>query len=426
MMGKFGAMMGKGGLGMMGKTGVPSMGGNGVLGSDTSASSSPCLAGMAGMMGMGAAGMMGSSGLPTIPGKGLLGMMGKGMPGMIAPLQGKGGPGMFGMGCPGLMGLGGAGMLGMAGAGAMSAAEKVDVDGPMGAGDVAPGALGTSSTLKEDPEGMEGLMDALKEFRRKWDIELRFEPKIIEHLKKHDKTWKKELERLDEDLKEAQVPPVCRSGYLLVLFGQVTESNTDEDFRKILCPNLAGAGDDKRDSDGDGCEERSVATNVRAAPTPAAELEEEWMMADIQAFCSRFNIDDTLRNRLISAMRTRTSTFKEDMNTLTGALKAARHPPGLLSLRIREMENGTFQTRGWIPADVSARTGAERPRSRSRERRRDRSRTRERKRERSRSKERRKKSQSRERRVERERDRERDRDRGRHSKDDGSWATGDP
>ena len=30
------------------------------------------------------------------------------------------------------------------------------------------------------------------------------------------------------------MPPVCRSGYLLVVFGEVSEKSTDEDFRYLL------------------------------------------------------------------------------------------------------------------------------------------------------------------------------------------------
>mmetsp|Transcript_33639 Transcript_33639/g.103565 ORF Transcript_33639/g.103565 Transcript_33639/m.103565 type:complete len:379 (+) Transcript_33639:3-1139(+) len=368
-------------------------------------------------------GMMGPCGA-AMPGKGLLGMMGKGGPCPL-PLLGKGGPGMLGMAGPGMLGMGGPAMLGMGGAAALRPPERVDVNAPMGAGDKAPTALGTSSTLKEDPNGMEGLCEKLKDFRRKWDIELRFEPKIIEHLGKKGKGWAQELKRLDDDLQEAQVPPVCRSGYLLVLFGTVTEQNTDEDFRKILCPNLVGEERKEGDGDGDGEQENSSGGGGGRGAGAGTDLQEEWMTNDIREFCSRFNIDEPQKTRLTNAMSSRASTFKEDMNTLTSALKAARHPPGLLSLRLREMENGTFQTRGWLPAEEANRlaaAAAERPRSRSRERRRERSRSRERRRERSKSRERRRRSRSRSRRG----DKDRDRERGRRDREEAAPAEQEP
>jgi len=464
MMGKMGPMMGKSALGMMGgppgkgNAGMPGMGAEGAMptaglggmmpgmagGCDPSGCPNPGAAAMLAGMGAGGPGMMG--GLGPVPGKGMLGMLGKGGPGLVPPpLLGKGGPGM--LGAPGLVG-GAPGLLGMGGMGPCGLQPPLQRNGdepPKGAGDQAPGGLGTSSTLKDDPPGFEGLCEKLKDFRRKWDIELRFEPKIIEHLTKQDSKWKEELERLDKELIEAQVPPVCRSGYLLVVFGTVTEANTDEDFRKILCPNLVK--EEKGDADPDEKEPVSGggggASNGRAAvPAAAGALPEEWMDTQVQEFCGRFSIDEPLKNRLVAALQNRLGTFKEDMNTLMSALKAARHPPGLLSLRLREMENGTFQTRGWLPAEESNRSGgAERARSRSRERRRERSRSRERKRERSRSKERRRRSRSRSRRKDdrgdrgdraersdrggergggEKADRDRDRDRARHAKEEGA------
>jgi len=386
---------------------------------------------MAGVLGMGCHSgvLQGACGLP-MPGKGF---PGKGAAAMMPAFMGKGGAGIMGMGCPvTALPFDGTNMLNM-GSGGVPLAPPIrgGLDGLANAGESSPSGLGTSSTLQQDPLNMEGLCEALKEFRRKWDIELRFEPKMIDHLKKHERKWRTELERLDAELKDAQVPPVCRSGYLLVVFGQVTEQNTDEDFRKLLCPNLAA--EEKRDADADDVQEVSSGVVRERSVEAPATLEEDWMMTEILEFCNRFKIEEPLKHRLLSAMRSRAKTFKDDMNTLTGSLKGARHPPGLLSLKLREMENGTFQTRGWLPDDQTEESLADskRLRSKSRDRPRDRSRSRERRREKDRSKSKtgRRRSQSRERRVDRERDRggkERDRERTRPMKSDNSGADDDP
>ncbi|CAJ1451993.1 unnamed protein product, partial [Effrenium voratum] len=63
--------------------------------------------------------------------------------------------------------------------------------------------------------------------------------------------------------------------------------------------------------------------------------------AEVDATCTRFKLDDAVRNRLINAMRSR-ATFKEDMRTLNDVMRAARHPKGAVQLKLREIERGTF------------------------------------------------------------------------------------
>ncbi|CAE7868636.1 unnamed protein product, partial [Symbiodinium microadriaticum] len=71
-----------------------------------------------------------------------------------------------------------------------------------------------------------------------------------------------------------------------------------------------------------------------------------WMLEDIQDLCDKFQIDDRLQRRLTERMESREDTFKEDMRSLTETLETARNPPGLLSVKMREMEDGTFVPKG--------------------------------------------------------------------------------
>eukprot|EP00435_Cladocopium_sp_Y103_P066728 s520_g29.t1 len=205
-------------------------------------------------------------------------------------------------------------------------------------------------------------------FMERWDLETRFEPKLVSYLKRDGaQPLKEELQRLDRELQQAAVPPVCRSGYLLVVFGEVSEKSTDEDFRYLLTGKKGdGAREDSPSP------EKKVELNetqhapgyapggqkgeVSAKPKPetrsapsVAPLSKTWMMEEVDSTCTRFKLDDNVRSRLINAMRTRSSTFKEDMRTLNDVMRAAKHPKGAVQLKLREIERGTFSARSYSP-----------------------------------------------------------------------------
>ncbi|CAL1125713.1 unnamed protein product [Cladocopium goreaui] len=71
-----------------------------------------------------------------------------------------------------------------------------------------------------------------------------------------------------------------------------------------------------------------------------------WMIDDIKDLCERFNIDDRLERRVMERMESRQDTFREDIKSLGETLETARSPPGLLSVKLREMEDGTFVPKG--------------------------------------------------------------------------------
>lgn len=200
-------------------------------------------------------------------------------------------------------------------------------------------------------------------FMERWDLETRFEPKLVSYLKRDGaQPLKEELQRLDRELQQAGVPPVCRSGYLLVVFGEVSEKSTDEDFRYLLTGKKGdGAREDspspeKKEEGGKTPHAPGQKGEVSAKPKPetrsapsVAPLSKTWMMEEVDASCTRFKLDDNVRSRLINAMRTRSSTFKEDMRTLNDVMRAAKHPKGAVQLKLREIERGTFSARSYSP-----------------------------------------------------------------------------
>merc|ERR1719230_2346785 len=46
--------------------------------------------------------------------------------------------------------------------------------------------------------------------------------------------------------------------------------------------------------------------------------------------------------RVAAALSKRQDTFSEDLESLEGTMANARNPPGLLSVKLREMDEGTF------------------------------------------------------------------------------------
>ncbi|CAE8740636.1 unnamed protein product, partial [Polarella glacialis] len=98
------------------------------------------------------------------------------------------------------------------------------------------------------PSASDPTLKAIREFMKKWDLETRFEPKILSYISRRDVPWQDELSHLEKELDASGVPPVCRSGFLLVLFGDVSEKSTDEDFRYLLTGKKGEAADERDDS----------------------------------------------------------------------------------------------------------------------------------------------------------------------------------
>merc|ERR1719433_420606 len=77
------------------------------------------------------------------------------------------------------------------------------------------------------------------------------------------------------------------------------------------------------------------------APAPP-ELNTPMIDPDVQELCDHFHIEDRHLQRLNEIMKNRQDTFEGDMLKLWEKLEDAREPAGLLVVKMREMEEGTF------------------------------------------------------------------------------------
>lgn len=84
------------------------------------------------------------------------------------------------------------------------------------------------------------------------------------------------------------------------------------------------------------------------APRPAASAEPEpsppsnMIDPDVQELCDYFHIEERHARRLSEIMKKRQDTFVEDLERLYDVLDRANSPAGLLVVKMREMEEGTF------------------------------------------------------------------------------------
>lgn len=78
----------------------------------------------------------------------------------------------------------------------------------------------------------------------------------------------------------------------------------------------------------------------QAAALP--ETAENKIDPDVQELCDHFHIEDRHIVRLNALMKHRQETFEGDLLKLWEKLEEARSPPGLLVVKMREMEEGTF------------------------------------------------------------------------------------
>lgn len=75
---------------------------------------------------------------------------------------------------------------------------------------------------------------------------------------------------------------------------------------------------------------------------PAHEPQTPLIDPDVQELCDHFHIEDRHLQRLNEIMKNRQDTFEGDMLKLWEKLEDAREPAGLLVVKMREMEEGTF------------------------------------------------------------------------------------
>merc|ERR1719171_737202 len=66
---------------------------------------------------------------------------------------------------------------------------------------------------------------------------------------------------------------------------------------------------------------------------------------DVKALVEHYGIQDHQASRLMNALNKREATMKEDVNALWDILAEARNPGGLLSVKLKELEDGTFTGR---------------------------------------------------------------------------------
>eukprot|EP00927_Polykrikos_kofoidii_P047370 TRINITY_DN41488_c0_g1_i1.p1 TRINITY_DN41488_c0_g1~~TRINITY_DN41488_c0_g1_i1.p1 ORF type:complete len:1205 (+),score=272.45 TRINITY_DN41488_c0_g1_i1:69-3683(+) len=347
MMGGYGMDGGKGGGGMMsdgrgnagsedGSGGGGSRGGDDYGGPGRSGGGDRMGGGMMGGYGVGGSGggCGGSGG--TCGGGG--GASGAGSCGMMGGMHYGGGmngfggmmlrPGLLGGMMPGMMG----GMMG----------QRTDGQtGGCGSFGSCGGRYGGGMLKATSPED-EDMKAEVHSFVERWNLEERFEGRLMEQLKKRSSSWQEDLNSLSDTLGEARSPPALLSVKLREMEegswmpkapGGTGGADMCGDFRRGMCDR----GDRCRFSHGEssGGKGRGGGNNL-----------EGWMCDEISKLCDRFSLDDRLQSRLSQAMSSRARTFKDDMRSLDEILGSARNPPGLLSVKIRELEDGTFAPKG--------------------------------------------------------------------------------
>eukprot|EP00929_Paragymnodinium_shiwhaense_P102646 TRINITY_DN6585_c0_g1_i1.p1 TRINITY_DN6585_c0_g1~~TRINITY_DN6585_c0_g1_i1.p1 ORF type:complete len:318 (+),score=64.03 TRINITY_DN6585_c0_g1_i1:156-1109(+) len=63
---------------------------------------------------------------------------------------------------------------------------------------------------------------------------------------------------------------------------------------------------------------------------------------EVQELADHFGLDERITRQLDTELRKRENTFAGDVQALYEILETARNPPGLLAVKIREMQEGTF------------------------------------------------------------------------------------
>merc|ERR1719436_62632 len=75
---------------------------------------------------------------------------------------------------------------------------------------------------------------------------------------------------------------------------------------------------------------------------------------DVQELCDHFHIEERHARRLSDIMKNRQETFVEDLERLYDVLERANSPAGLLVVKMREMEEGTFVGKAKADKELAA------------------------------------------------------------------------
>jgi len=76
-------------------------------------------------------------------------------------------------------------------------------------------------------------------------------------------------------------------------------------------------------------------------------------LPEVEELAEHFGLDDRITKRLDDEIRKRTDTLDGDICALWEILESARNPPGLLAVKIQEMQEGTFVGKAKLDKDLA-------------------------------------------------------------------------
>lgn len=95
-----------------------------------------------------------------------------------------------------------------------------------------------------------------------------------------------------------------------------------------------------------------LAGHLALFSSAAARPVDDGVHPDVRDLCQHFHLDERVTKRLHETLKARPETFEVDLLSLWDVLDTARNPPGLLSVKIKEMEEGSFVARIKPDADI--------------------------------------------------------------------------
>jgi len=89
-----------------------------------------------------------------------------------------------------------------------------------------------------------------------------------------------------------------------------------------------------------------AAVNTLQAASVYEQAVSDKIEPEVQEFADHFKLDERITKDLAIQLNRRNNTFEDDLESLYQILEGARSPAGLLRVKIREMEDGSFKGTG--------------------------------------------------------------------------------
>lgn len=157
------------------------------------------------------------------------------------------------------------------------------------------------------PETSDPMVVAVRQLVDKWDLEERFELKIMEQLKSRRESWRDDMIALEDELKDARHPP----GLLMAKLNQMSQGHWEP----------------------------------KSKPGGPKPMSTDPVVIEVRLFMEKWLLEDIYEAQIVAALKTRKDSWQDDLSALNEEIADAKVKGSFIWAKIKEMADGKFVPR---------------------------------------------------------------------------------